>query len=286
MELSLAWNDRVGKDFTYGLSLNASYNKNEVTRIANSEGIIHGNEGAIASVNAAEFYRAQVGYPIGYFWGYQTAGVFQNQKQIDDWKAAGNGVAQANPQPGDLIYVDRHHDGVIDEKDKTMIGNPHPDWRLGFSVNLGWKGFDFSVTTSGAVGQQLYYGTRQHTIEAFDRWHGEGTSNRYPRLGNSAMIAEHVTDIDIENGDYLRIQNMTLGYDFKRLWKNCPLSQLRLYVSVQNLYTFTGYKGMDPEVGFGGTDRYGENATSWVSGIDMGSYPIARTWLIGANLKF
>lgn len=116
VELSLAWNDRVGKDFTYGLSLNASYNKNEVTRIANSEGIIHGNEGAIASVNAAEFYRAQVGYPIGYFWGYQTAGVFQNQKQIDDWKAAGNGVAQANPQPGDLIYVDRHHDGVIDEK--------------------------------------------------------------------------------------------------------------------------------------------------------------------------
>lgn len=286
VELSLAWNDRVGKDFTYGLSLNASYNKNEVTRIANSEGIIHGNEGAIASVNAAEFYRAQVGYPIGYFWGYQTAGVFQNQKQIDDWKAAGNGVAQANPQPGDLIYVDRHHDGVIDEKDKTMIGNPHPDWRLGFSVNLGWKGFDFSVTTSGAFGQQLYYGTRQHTIEAFDRWHGEGTSNRYSRLGNSAMIAEHVTDIDIENGDYLRIQNMTLGYDFKRLWKNCPLSQLRLYVSVQNLYTFTGYKGMDPEVGFGGTDRYGENATSWVSGIDMGSYPIARTWLIGANLKF
>ena len=81
--------------------------------------------------------------------------------------------AQANPQPGDLIYVDRHHDGVIDEKDKTMIGNPHPDWRLGFSVNLGWKGFDFSVTTSGAFGQQLYYGTRQHTIEAFDRWHGE-----------------------------------------------------------------------------------------------------------------
>ena len=80
VELSLAWNDRVGKDFTYGLSLNASYNKNEVTRIANSEGIIHGNEGAIASVNAAEFYRAQVGYPIGYFWGYQTAGVFQKPK--------------------------------------------------------------------------------------------------------------------------------------------------------------------------------------------------------------
>ena len=93
------WNDRVGKDFTYGLSLNASYNKNEVTRIANSEGIIHGNEGAIASVNAAEFYRAQVGYPIGYFWGYQTAGVFQNQKQIDDWKAAGNGVHRPTLNP-------------------------------------------------------------------------------------------------------------------------------------------------------------------------------------------
>lgn len=95
-----------------------------------------------------------------------------------------------------------------------------------------------------------------------------------------------MSDIDIENGDYWKIQNITLGYDFKRLWKSCPLTQLRLYVSAQNLLTITGYKGMDPEVGFGGTDRYGANATSWMSGVDLGSYPSARTFLIGFNLKF
>lgn len=284
-ELSLSWNDQIGKELNYGFNINASYNKNKVTRIANSEGIIHGNVGAI-TVDTSEFYRAEEGYPIGYFWGYQTAGVFQNQAEINEWIAAGNGVAQAKPQPGDLIYVDRDHNGIINEDDKTMIGNPHPDWHLGFSFNLGWRGFDFSATASGAFGQQLYYGTRANTIDAFDRWHGEGTSNRYPRLGNSATIVNHVTDIDIENGDYLRMQNITLGYDFKHIWKKCPLSQLRLYISVQNLFTITSYKGMDPEVGFGGTDRYGENATSWVTGIDMGSYPVARSWLVGANLKF
>lgn len=285
IELALTWNDHIGKDFTYSINMNAAYNKNEVTRIANSEGIIHGNTGTV-DVGTAEFYRAQVGYPIGYFWGFKTSGVFQNQQQIEAWRAAGNGIAQANPQPGDLIYTDLNHDGIINDDDKTMIGDPHPDWRLGFSINMGWRGFDLAVTTTASLGQQLYYGSRDYTIDAFDRWHGEGTSNRFPRLSASSKLIYQVSDIDIENGDYWKIQNITLGYDFKRLWKSCPLTQLRLYVSAQNLLTITGYKGMDPEVGFGGTDRYGANATSWMSGVDLGSYPSARTFLIGFNLKF
>lgn len=284
IEFAVNWNDNIG-ELRYGVSVNASYNKNEVTRIANTEGIIHGNTGAIEP-STAEFYRAQVGYPIGYFWGFKTAGVFQNQQQIIDWMAAGNGVAQAAPQPGDLIYQDLNHDGVIDENDKTMIGNPHPDWNVGFSLNLAWRGFDFGATAAGAFGQQLYFGQRKNTIYAFDRWHGEGTSNRFPRLVSNAPLSEHASDFDIEDGDYLRMQNITLGYDFKHLWKSSPLQRMRLYVTVQNLFTITGYKGMDPEVGFGGTDRYGQNATSWVTGIDMGSYPSARTWMIGANLTF
>lgn len=285
VEIAVTWNDHIGKDFTYSLGVNAAYNKNKVTRIANTEGIIHGNTGAI-DVSTAEFYRAQVGYPIGYFWGYKTAGVFQNQQQINDWRAAGNGFAQADPQPGDLIYVDTNKDGVINDEDKTMIGNPHPDWNLGLNLSLGYKGFDFSATAAGAFGQQLIFGTRQSTIYAFDRWHGEGTSNRFPRLTTNAALSEHVNDTWVENGDYLRMQNITLGYDFKHIWRNSPLQRMRLYVTVQNLFTITGYKGMDPEVGFGGADRYGQNATSWVTGIDMGSYPSARTWMIGANLTF
>jgi tonB-linked outer membrane protein, susC/ragA family len=284
LEVALAWNDHVG-DLQYGVSFNAAYNKNKVTRIANTEGIIHGNTGAI-STDTPEFYRAQVGYPIGYFWGFKTAGVFQNQQQITDWIAAGNGVAQASPQPGDLIYQDLNHDGVINENDKTMIGNPHPDWNIGFSLNLAWRGFDFSATAAGALGQQVLFGTRANTIYAFNRWHGEGTSNRYPRLVTKAALSDHISDIDIENADYLRMQNITLGYDLKRIWKSSPLQRMRIYVTVQNLFTITGYKGMDPEVGFGGTDRYGDNATSWVTGIDLGSYPAARTWMIGANITF
>lgn len=167
-----------------------------------------------------------------------------------------------------------------------MIGNPHPDWNLGLSINLGYRGFDFSATAAGAFGQQLVYAMRDKTIYAFDRWHGEGTSNRFPRLLTNAALSGHLSDVNIEDGDYLRMQNITLGYDFKHIWKSCPLQRLRVYLSVQNLFTITGYKGMDPEVGFGGTDRYGQNATSWVTGIDVGSYPSARTWMVGANFSF
>lgn len=281
VELSLGWNDQVGKDFSYNTSLNFSYNRNRVTRIANDEGIIHGAGNQLGNDRGVgEFYRAQVDYPIGYFWGFETAGVFQNQAEIDAWRAKGDGFGQSSPQPGDLIYVDQDHNGVIDDNDKVMIGNPHPDFRLGFNASIAWKGLDLGLTLNGAFGQQLLYAYRDKTTQVFDRWYGEGTSNRLPRLGDGAQIAGTVSDIDIENGDFLKVQNITLGYDLKHLFKNMPLGQVRLYVSAQNLYTFTKYPGMDPEVGFGG---YG---VGWVSGIDVGAYPAARTILFGVNIKY
>ena len=286
-EIALNWNDRVGKDFTYGVNVNLSYNKNEVTRIANEEGVIHGDANALGMARQLnEFYRAEVGYPIGYFYGYETAGVFQNHADIEAWRATGDGFAQSNPQPGDLIYVDQNHDGIINEDDKTMIGDPNPDYRLGFSFNLGYKGFDLSVTTQGAFGQQLFYGYRGNTTDALDHWRGEGTNYRFPRKATSATLTGNVTDIDIENGSYLKIQNITLGYDFKKLFPQMPLQQARIYVSAQNLFTFTKYPGMDPEVGYGGGDYTTNSTNSWVSGIDIGSYPSARTFLIGVNLKY
>lgn len=286
-EIALNWNDRVGKDFTYGVNVNLSYNKNEVTHIANKEGVIHGDINALGMGRPLnEFYRAEVGYPIGYFYGYETAGVFQNQADIEAWRATGNGFVQSHPQPGDLIYVDQNHDGVINEDDKTMIGDPNPDYRLGFSFNLGYKGFDLSVTTQGAFGQQLFYGYRDNTTDALDHWRGEGTNYRFPRKATSAMLTGNVTDIDIENGSYLKIQNITLGYDFKKLFPRISLQQARIYVSAQNLFTFTKYPGMDPEVGYGGGDYSTNSNNAWVSGIDIGSYPSARTFLIGVNLKY
>lgn len=289
VELALNWNDRVG-DFTYGVNLNFDYTKNEVTRIANSEKIIHGLENVL-SQGTSEMYRAQVGYPIGYFYGYKTEGVYQNQAQIDERIASGKGVI-AGAQPGDLIFSDLEQDGVIDDKDKTMIGNPNPDLTMGLSLNFGYKGFDLSLTARGVFGNQIAKSYRSfadspyqnYTTEVFQRWHGEGTSNKMPRLtSGSHTNYQYISDIWIENGDFVKLQNITLGYDFKKLFPNMPLGQARLYLSAQNLFTITGYSGMDPEVGYGGdSDGHGR----WAKGIDLGFYPSPRTYLIGVNLKF
>jgi len=284
-ELAFSWNQRSG-DLTYGFNLNLAHNKNEVKRIDNKEGIIHGASNVL-SQGTGEMYRAEVGKPIGYFWGYKTAGVFQNQAEIDAWQAAGKGILESNPQPGDLIFVDTNKDGSVTEADKTEIGNPHPDYTLGFSMNFGYKGFDFSTTLSGAFGQQIAKSYRSfgdhkeqnYTSDILGRWHGEGTSNHLPRLTSGSYPNYfEISDIYIEDGDYLKVQNVTLGYDFKKLFPRMPLTQARFYLSVQNLCTFTGYSGMDPEVGYG----FGED---WVSGIDLGFYPSPRTFLVGCNIK-
>ena len=282
VELALSWNDQI-KDFTYGINMNMSWNRNTVTKLANSEGIIHGPTDVLFQASD-ECYRAQVGYPIGFFYGYKTAGVFQSQEEVENY----TGAKLADAREGDLIWVDTNNDGVINESDRTMIGDPHPDFRVGGSISLGWKGFDLSVTFNGAFGHQIMKSYRSwsdspkenHTSDIFGRWHGYGSSNRLPRLSsNYSTNWGWVSDIYVENGDYMRIQNLTLGYDFKSLIKSNAIGQLRVYVSAQNLYTFTKYTGMDPEVGYGGYD-------DWSSGIDLGFYPSPRTWMIGINLKF
>ena len=149
IELALNWNDHVG-DFTYGVNLNLSHNENEVTRIANSEGIIHGSPN-ILSEGTTEMYRAQEGYPIGYFYGYKTLGVFQSEKQIAEY----TGAKLSGTAPGDLIFADTNKDGVIDDKDKCMIGNPHPDVTMGLTLNFAYKGFDLGITTNAVFGNQI-----------------------------------------------------------------------------------------------------------------------------------
>lgn len=275
IEVALSWNDQVGENFTYGVNLNVSWNKNEVTRIANSEGIIHGPS-SILLQGMGEMYRAQVGYPIGYFYGYKTAGVFQNQEQVDNTSAK-----LSTAQPGDLIFVDLDGDGQITNNDQTMIGDPHPDVTAGLAINLGYKGFDFNLTANGAFGHQIAKcgDFWNYTTDIFGRWHGEGTSNKMPRLGSGNSNWSNSSDLYIEDADFVKITNITLGYDFKKLISGMPLQQARIYVSIQNAFTFTGYSGMDPEIGYG-------NDQSWVSGIDTGFYPSPRTFLVGANLKF
>ena len=281
IELSVDWSKNTG-DFTYGINVNGAYNKNIVTRIANAEGIIHGAEDVL-SEGTVEMYRAQVGYPIGYFYGYKTAGVFQNQAQVDAAK-----VKYEDSKPGDLIFVDTNNDGVISADDRTMIGDPNPHFTAGLNFWMAWKGFDFNIAGYGAFGQQIAKSYRSFadsqrdnfTTDVFQTWQGEGTSNRLPILTyGSNRNWQNISDIYIENGDYFKISNLTVGYDFRRLVNMKFISKARLYFSAQNLLTITKYSGMDPEMGKGTDD-------DWASGIDVGFYPASRTFLIGVNIQF
>ncbi len=285
VEVALNWHDEIGQTgIHYNIGVNGAYNKNKVGNIPNEDGIIHGATGSVLYDNSGEFYRAQNGHAIGYFWGYQTDGIFQNEGEINDWINAGNGILQSDVKPGDVKFVDQNLDGVIDDNDKVDLGNGMPDFTYGFNIGLDWKGFDFSLVSSGAVGQQIVQSYRNHstqtanyTKQILDRWTGEGTSNRIPRVTNT-NINWQFSDLYIQDGDYLRISSVTLGYDFARLWKSKVCSQCRLYVQAQNLFTFTKYDGMDPEIGYGND--------SWVSGIDYGYYPRPRTIMVGCNVKF
>lgn len=282
VELAFNWSDKIN-EVKYRLGVNGAYNKNKVGQIPTEDGIIHGQT-AMLYDNSEEFYRAANGLPIGYFWGYKTDGLFQNQAEIEAWKTAGRGILQADVKPGDVKYVDQNNDGIINASDKVNLGVGMPDFTYGFNIGLDYKGFDFSVNAYGSLGNKIVQSYRNHTnkqanytTRILDRWTGEGTSNIIPRV-TETNVNWQFSDLYIQDGDFLRISNVTLGYDLSRLIKWKYGNQIRFYVQGQNLLTFTKYDGMDPEIGYG-TD-------GWVSGIDLGYYPRPRTVLFGLNVKF
>ena len=300
IELALTWNDRIGKDFSYNVGVNLTTNKNEVTRIANDNHYINGPSGVL-SQGTEYIYRAEEGKPIGYFYGMSYSGIFQNQAQIDQYNAqslaAHPGLEKPTwdgAQPGDCIWDDWNGDGVItyaegETCDRHEIGNPNPDVMLGVNLGLAYKGFDFAVNGAGAFGMQIMRSYRSfsdapyqnYDTTIFNRWYGEGTSNDQPKISSTGSPnTNYVSTRYMENADYFKIKTITLGYDFKNIWKTCPLQQLRIYVQAQNLLTFTGYTGLDPEVG----NSAGGNG--WASGVDLGLYPPSRTYLVGASIKF
>lgn len=277
IEVMIGYRDQIN-NFNYNISGNVSYNKNEVTRIANAEGIIYGGD---------NFYRAQVGHPIGYFWGFTTLGLFQNADEVKKYVNKDGNLIQPDAMPGDVRFMDRNNDGIIDDNDRSEIGKSNPDFTFGLNLSGDYKNFDLSIAMNGVAGNDIVLKRQFDRMkynwrtDVFERWHGEGTSNRFPRVvandknGNWSKFS----DLSLYDGSYLRISNVTLGYDFAGLIKKyLPISQLRLYVSAQNLFTFTSYEGMDPEVGYA--------ASSWASGIDIGTYPHARTYMVGLNVKF
>ncbi|MGD9993470.1 MAG: SusC/RagA family TonB-linked outer membrane protein [Salinivirgaceae bacterium] len=287
VELVLSYQNRIG-DFSYSISANGAYNKNEVQDIPTDDGIIHGATNTLYN-NSSEFYRAESGHPIGFFWGYQTDGLFQNTAEILEYQATYGKTLQSNPKPGDVRYVDQNNDQKIDENDKNNLGDPNPDFTYGLNLAFNYKAIDFGLFVNGVLGNQIVQSYRNHTDKyanytsvIMDRWYGEGTSDRIPRVTNS-NINYQFSDLFIQEGSYLRISNLTLGYDLAQKIKLENFSQCRIYASVQNLYTFTAYDGMDPEVGYGfdngATDKFS-------SGIDLGFYPRPRTVLVGVSVKF
>lgn len=295
IELSLTWNDKIGKDFQYNVGWNMAYNHNEVTEVKSNQTYNNGGKDLLAQ-NTGYMARFEEGHPIGYFWGYKTEGVMQNEADVQaylDKNCKGNAANSkqgTSIKPGDLKFVDVNGDGVINDDDKTELGDPHPDVTMGITLGASYKGFDLSVTGFGAFGQQVARSFRKFTdgefenftTEVYDYWHGEGTSNKYPLLAhmNAGPNWQTISDIYIENASYFRLQNLTVGYDFTKIWKSSPFQQLRLYFAAQNLFTITGYKGMDPENGTAiGSD-------SWVTGVDVGNYPQPRTYMVGVNVKF
>jgi outer membrane receptor protein involved in Fe transport len=295
VELALSWNDKIGSDFNYNVGWNIATNKNEVTEVNNGSGYINGAEGLL-SQGTTFMARMEEGEPLGYFYGYKTAGVIQNTTDLQNYLDANCGgdashsLQGSNIKAGDLKFVDTNGDGFINDKDKTNIGNPHPTVTMGLNLGFDYKGLDFSISGYGAFGMQVAHSYRRFGDSQYDNWstnvynywNGEGTGNgRYPILTagtNTNMI--QVSDLYVDDADYFRIQSLTVGYDFKKIWKSCPFQKLRLYFQAQNLLTITGYDGMDPEQGSSIATE------SWVTGVDISNYPSPRTFLFGVNVKF
>lgn len=285
-EIVLGWNDHIG-EFNYGAKFNLFHNKNTVTKINNAEKVILGTTNVLAQ-GSSYVSRVEVGHAIGSFYGFQTDGILQNQQEVDAYVGPEGNPYFEDQRPGDIRFVDRNNDGVINDNDKTFIGDPNPDFELGFQLNAEYKGFYGAMTLTGKTGMQVmnnyFWGDpRGHnfTTDIFDRWHGEGTSTRIPRLSSvSDRNTMYMSEAYIYDADFVRISNLTIGYDFKKYVDKVPyLTAAKLYCSVSNLYTFTNYKGFDPDVSYGGE-------TSWASGIDLGLYPLPRTVMVGVNLTF
>lgn len=291
IEFSLNWRENR-QEFKYSIGINGAYNKNKMTYIGNEEKVLTGATWSVAGYVS----RSEEGEPIGYFWGYETDGLFQTESEIYQHIGSTGEVLQPNAVPGDVRFVDVNGDGIIDEDDRTKIGSPTPDFTLGINGSFEYKNFDLSFLLTGAFGQEIFNGTQRqdlsytnHTTEILDRWTGEGTSNETPRYTWSDVNNNYrVSDLYIEDGSYMKVKNIQLGYNIpKKLLDKIQIQAWRFYVSGENLFTFTNYSGADPEIGsitYEDPETGAKNSLN--SGIDRGIYPQARTFRFGTSITF
>ena len=275
VEIELGWKGHIS-DFHYSLKGNVSYVKNTLKNLGNTEGFL--NFDGIQGI-AGGGTRAENGQPFPFFYGYKTDGVFQNMDEVRAYTNADGQLIQPKAVPGDVRFVDVNGDGQITTDDRTNIGNGTPDWTFGFNANADWKGFDFNIFLQGVHGSDVFDATYRSDVFSgnypkwmLNRWTGEGTSDKYPRLSLQDETNWQVSDLYVCDGSYLRIKNMSLGYTLPaKLTRRAFIERFRIYGMVENLVTWTKYWGFDPEIASGGTSL----------GIDRGVYPQARTWTVG-----
>ncbi|MBK5261320.1 MAG: TonB-dependent receptor [Peptostreptococcaceae bacterium] len=281
-ELELNYKALKG-DFDYELGFNFATNKNEVTNL--------GTSGSISSAslrNTGYVTRTMVGMPIAQFWGYKTQGLFQNQAEVNAWVDKDGNLLQPNAGPGDIRYAKDQTGGLY----YGIIGNPLPKFTYGFNGQFSYKSLDLNIFFQGQYGNQIFNGTKIYTdrpdatsnmsTRMLNRWIGEGSTNdaHFPRLNAADANNIWFSDRYVEDGSYLRLKNIQLGYTLSsKLSQSFNIQKLRIYVGATNLLTFTKYNGFDPEIGTG-------YSGSLDLGVDRANYPQARTFLVGLNLTF
>lgn len=278
LEVALNYSKEISEDFSFNVGYNVTTISNEVTEIIGAD-FLRGGQFGVGQLSPA---RMEVGLPLGYFFGLKTNGVFQNQAEVDAHPS--QLALGADAQPGDLRFVDINNDGIINEDDRTNIGNPTPDFTMGFNFSLNYKNFEFSAYSFANLGQEIVrnFERDQPNVNVLtrrlERWTGPGTSNSEPRVTAGANTNRIFSDYFVEDGSFLRIQTLSLGYFLpESVLDKIKASSLKIYAKVDNAFTFTEYSGFDPTASTGAPIG---------GGIDLGFYPVPRIYTLGLNIKF
>lgn len=283
-EFNLGWMEQPNPDISYGINLIGSFNKNKVIAMGSESGSIKGGS-TNQNITTSE---TKAGYPIGGYWLISTAGYFNSQEEVDAYAKDGKKIQPA-AEPGDIKFVDANNDGVINDDDRVFQGSPFPDFTFALNGNMRYKNFDLSIGLQGVLGNKIYNATRQ-TLEdvtkgsnflasCLDYWTPENKNASHPRLTwddpNRNTRAE--SDRYLENGSYLRLRSVQLGYTFPQTWFKGAIQHARVYINAENLFTITSYSGYSPDVN-------ADNAN--YRGFDNFIYPTNRTFMLGLNVTF
>ncbi|MBT4679331.1 MAG: SusC/RagA family TonB-linked outer membrane protein, partial [Flavobacterium sp.] len=275
LEFSINYKETIGEDFKFNINYNFTTLKNEVLYVGSDTGILQGGGFGVGQEPPS---RMEAGFPIGYFYGLQTDGLFQNQSEVDSH------ATQANANPGDIRFIDQNEDGLINGDDRVNIGDPIPSVTMGFNFSFDYKNFDFNMYAFASIGNEIVRNYERNqpltnrSVYFLDRWTGEGTSTSFPRVTTGPNSNSLFSDFFVEDGSFVRLQNIQFGYTFgENTLKGSGIDKLRFYFSASNLVTLTKYRGFDPTT---------SNGAPIGGGIDQGFYPSPKTFLIGLNVNF